>query len=416
MNENNFFHKLGDFIGGNGWGRKARHKAYFNSSMYSNRLLKGEVYLNTQTPYEIVQSISEISIPMRRIASMYANGVFMLEDIKTEKRDLLPTDLERLFKKPNPIQSQNEWMKQSLMQLQAYGNNFIYVNKSGSTLTDIPASLVNLNPSTIKPILTGKFYKQVSIDGIIEKFLYTEGGREETIKVNEIVWNKVGDLNDSILGKSLISSLQFPLSNTELAYKYLNKISGASGMLGILSNKKKDSIGSAPLTDDEQKGFDDNITNNYGVEDNQRSIYVTSADVDFTFTSPETRRLLLLEQIDANFKTILNALGCNQNIFINSTYENLKHGLVSTHNDTIVPYADSFCQSLTDGLGNAIPVGKRLVLDYSHTPYLQSDQKENADIFSVVSNGLNGLVASQIITPQEAKIRLTNQFGDVKSS
>jgi len=416
MNENNFFRNLGYFIAGNGWGRKARHKAYFNNSMYSSRLLKGEVYLNTQTPYEIVQSISEISIPMRRIASMYANGVFMLEDVKTEKRDLLPTDLERLFKKPNPTQSQNEWMKQSLMQLQAYGNNFIYVNKSGSTLTNVPSSLVNLNPSTIKPILTGKFYKQVSIDGIIEKFIYTEGGRDETIKVNEIVWNKVGDLNDSILGKSLISSLQFPLSNTELAYKYLNKISGASGMLGILSNKKKDSIGSAPLTDAEQKGFDETITNNYGVEDYQRPIYVTSADVDFTFTTPETRRLLLIEQIDANFKTILNALGCNQNVFINSTYENLKHGLVSTHNDTIVPYADSFCQSLNEGLGKAIPVGKRLVLDYSHTPYLQSDQKENADIFSVVSNGLNGLVASQIITPQEAKIRLTNQFGYVKSS
>lgn len=416
MNENNFFHNLGDFISGKGWGRKARHKAYFNNSMYANQLLKGEVYLNTQTPYEIVQSIAEISIPMRRIASMYANGVFMLEDVKTEKRDLLPTDLERLFKKPNPTQSQNEWMKQSLMQLQAYGNNFIYVNKSGSTLTEVPASLVNLNPSTIKPILTGKFYKQVSIDGIIEKFIYTEGGREETIKVNEIVWNKVGDLNDSILGKSLISSLQFPLSNTELAYKYLNKISGASGMLGILSNKKKDSIGSAPLTDAEQKGFDDNITNNYGVEDHQRSIYVTSADVDFTFTSPETKRLLLLEQIDANFKTILNALGCNQNIFINSTYENLKHGLVSTHNDTVVPYADSFCQSLTEGLGKAIPVGKRLVLDYSHTPYLQADAKQNADVFSVVSNGLNGLVSSQIITPQEANIRLRNQFGEFKSS
>lgn len=412
MSENNFFHNLGDFFAGHGWNSKQRKKSFFRQNQRSHQLQQGQVYINTSVPYELVNSIPELSIPMRRLSAMFANGVFMLENESTGKRSPLPPDLKKLFKKLNPSQSQNEWLKQYLMQLQAFGNQYIYVNKP-SDLSNVPTTLVNMNPSCIKPILTGKFYKQIDLKGIIKHYKYTEDGVEDTIETEDIIWSKIGDLNSSIEGKSLIASLQFPISNTELNYKYLNKLSGASGALGILSNKKKDSIGSTPLTDPEQKGFDNGFTNKYGVEDDQGSILVTSADVEFTFTTPETKKMLLIEQNDKNFITILNALGCNQNIFINSTYENMKHGLVSTQNDTIQPYADGLTQGLTESKKMGVPKGERIILDYSHLPYMQADKEIESKTLLSVSTSLEKLVTSGIINPVEAKVRLENQFGKV---
>ena len=88
--------------------------------------------------------------------------------------------------------------------------------------------------------------------------------------------------------------------------------------------------------------------------------------------------------------------------------ENLKHGLIMTHNDTIVPYADGFTQALGEFIG--ITKGYRLVLDYAHLPYLQTDKSQTATTFQTVSNGLSTLVSGGIITPQQAKVMLDAQF------
>ncbi len=411
MNENNFFHKIGDLMAGNGWGRKQRQKAYFNQSATEYQIHKGEVYINTSVPYEIVNSIPEISIPIRRLASMFANGVFMLESEDGKTKNPLSPELEKLFKKPNIMQSQNEWMRQYLMQLIAYGYQYMYKNKP-TNIIKIPVSLFNLNPAGCKVVLTGKTYKQVDISGIVEKFVYCEDGKEETIPVDEIIWNRIGDLNSSVIGKSLISSLQFPISNTELAYKYLNAISGEKGAIGILSNKSKDAAGVIPLQPVEQKRIENAWSgkDGYGVEDGQGKVLITQATLSWDQIGYETKKLLLLEQIDANAITIFNALGINPNVFRSSTYENLKHALKSTHNDTIVPYADQFTQSLTDGLKDGIPNGFRLILDYSHLPYLQADNETEAKTFAQVSAALNDLTTSGIITPAEAEVRLEKQF------
>jgi hypothetical protein len=113
-----------------------------------------------------------------------------------------------------------------------------------------------------------------------------------------------------------------------------------------------------------------------------------------------------MEQIDANFLIILNILGVNQNLFINSTYENLKNGLIQTHNDTVIPYADGFTQALTKFL--EIEPGKRLILDYSHLPYLQVDGKIEGEKLTNVINNVNSLLNTGIITPTQANEIIQN--------
>lgn len=401
MQIKNFFYTLGDFFGNTS---KNAKKQYFNTRI-PYEINKGKVYtINTAVPYNIYTTIPQFRIPINKLASMFANGVFMIRDDKGNLNPL-PTNYAKLLEKPNILQSQNSFMELYVKQLKVYGNQYIRKNQASKLAP--PVSLMCISPTFIKPELTGKLLDQISIEGIISHYDYCDSGKTKQIPTDEILWSKIDDLDNPLIGCSPLIGLQFPISNTELAYKYLNCISGERGALGILSRTpQKDSMGALPETAEEKQEIHDMYTRLHGVEDGQIKTIITSAQLTYTPMSYETSKLLLLEQIDANFLTILAELGVNSNLFVNSTYENLRHGLIQTHNDTVVPMADSFCQSLGDFIGL-----KGLTLDYSHLPYLQLDKLNEATTFAQVSNALTALVSGGIITPEEAKKRLENQFG-----
>lgn len=401
MQISNFFYSLGDLLGGTS---KRAKKQFFNSRV-PYMVNKGQVYINTDVPYDIYKKIPQISIPIDKIASMFSNGMFMLEKVSDGSKDVLPPDLEKLLNNPNVLQSQNAWMSQYIKQYLVYGNQ--YIKKSQvSTLSKYPSALMNISPAYMKPVLTGKVFDQVSIDGIIKCFEYDENGSVKQFKTNEVLYSKIGDLDNPIIGFSPLLSLEFPISNTELAYKYLNCISGEKGAIGILSQQTKDSMGAIPMTPDEKKEIEQTYRAENGIEDNQKKIHITNGSVTWAPMSYPTKDLLLMEQIDANFLTILAKFGVNQNVFVNSTYENLKNGLIQTHNDTIVPHADSFTQALSTFIG--IDKGYRLVLDYSHLPYLQTDKKQEADTVKVISDSLVSLVQSGIVSNEAAQQIMAN--------
>jgi len=401
----NIFYRLGDFFGN--FGGKRAQKAYFNQRI-PYQINKGSVYINAIVPYKIYNSIPQFKTPVDKLAAMFANGKFALQQIGGEDLLPLPPDIAALLENPNVFQGQNPFMKTYLRQLLIYGNQFIYKNHASKL--SAPASLTCVSSAYIKPVLTGSVFDQVSMDGIVKEYNFIENGNERTFETKDVLWSKIDDIDNPVLGISPLFGLQFPTSNTELAYKYLNCISGEMGALGFISaTQNKDSMGPLPTNPKDIKELETQYRNDFGVEDDQMKIKFTSAPLTFTHTSHPTGELLLLEQIDANFLTILHQLGVNPNLFINSTYENLRHGLVMTHNDTIVPYADGFTQSLSKFIG--IKPGYRLVLDYSHLPYLQLDKVSEATTFASVSSALASLVSGAIITPAEAKIRLEAQFG-----
>ena len=386
---------------------KQAKKQFFNSRT-SYFINKGAVQIETDVPYELYKN-PLLRIPIDKGASMFSNGRFMLEDIKTGKKEVLPPDLAKLLENPNILQSQNAFLKKVFKHYNVYGNCFIKKNKPSFSQT-YPTSLQVPSPAYTKPVLTGKVFDQTDIKKIIEKFEYIENGVVKPFKTEEVLWIKIDDLDNDLLGVSPLKALQYPLSNSEYAYKYLNAISAEKGAIGIFSNNTKDAMGALPMDEQEKKDIEQAYRSENGLDDNQKKVHVTSSTVSWTPMSYPTKDLLLLEQLDAYFITILNAYSINRNLFDNSTYENLRHGLVQTHNDAIVPFADEFTQSIGTFIGN-IPQGKKLVLDYSHLPYLQTDKLSEANTFESVSRALSALVTSQVIDNAQANNILLNQFG-----
>jgi phage portal protein BeeE len=379
-------------------GKKQQRKYYFENRV-NYQINKGALYIDTSVPYDLYNQIPQLRTAVDKLAAMFSNGVFKMENIKDGKIESLPDDLQKLLENPNPLQPQNEFLKQYLTQLIVYGNQFIYKNKP-SNLQKWPSAILNISPANVKPILTGKVFEQLEVKGIIKEYEYSEGlAYKRIFNVEAVLWSKIADLDNPVAGFSPLKAMKYPLSNTVAAYQYLNVISSEKGAIGVLSTANKDAMGALPMTVEEKAEIEQTYRQENGIEDNQKKIHITSGSVTWAPMSYPTKDLLLMEQIDANFKIILDILGVNHNLFINSTYENLKNGLIQTHNDTIVPYADGFTQALTKFLG--VEPGKRLILDYSHLPYLQTDAKLESETLTSLVNNVNSLVTSGVITTEQ---------------
>lgn len=390
--------------------KKNQRKQYFDNRI-NYQISKGEVYIDTSVPYDLYNTIPQLRTPVDKLAAMFSNGVFKYQKIGSDKFDNLPPEISKLLENPNILQGQNPFLNQYLRQLIVYGNQFIYKN-SASKITTTPQSLINVSPANLKPKLTGKLFDQVSMDGIVSGFEYNENGTIKMFDTTNILWSKISDLDNNLIGYSPLKAMKYPLSNTVAAYQYLNCISSEKGGIGVLSSQSKDAMGALPMTSEEKQELEQTYRNENGIEEGQKKIHITTGSVTWSPMSYPTKDLLLMEQIGANFLAILNVLGVNQNLFINSTYENLKNGLIQTHNDTVVVYADGFTQALSKFIG--VPEGYRLVLDYSHLPYLQADKLQDAQTFSSVSTALNQLVSSGILDTKAANSILVNQFPNYK--
>jgi phage portal protein BeeE len=405
MESNNLLSRLGSWLG---FGKAAEKQFYTVRVEEVGK--KGAVYLDTDIPYKLYNEIPELNQVVNKKADMYSNGRFKLVSVADGKEVTMDKELYKLLENPNILQPQNKWLKQRSQHLDIYGNIFTYKNKP-SILSKYPSALQNISPRYINPILTGKVYDQISIEGIVKNYEYKEQGTSKTFETKDVIWSKIDDLDNPVIGCSPLKSLQFPLSNTRLAYDYLNIISGELGALGTVKVKSKDGVGSLPLTPERKLDISKQYSNDYGVGDGKARIRVTDEDSAWTPTSYPTAQLLLIEQIDANKLTICDHFGLNINIFSskNQTYENVKNALIQCYTDTIIPFAESECQVLTKELG--IDPRYKLKLDYSHIAILQPNELNDANLLTVQLNSVKDAVANGLLTVDQAKSIYKNSFG-----
>ena len=397
------------------WGKNTE-KRFFNPANTMRLGTKGAVYLDVDAPYKIFNENPQVNQVIRKKSAMFANGIFRLKDMDGNEMEM-PTELSALLENPNLMQSQNEWLRQYLEQKDVYGNQFIYKNQV-STVQKVPTSLNHISPRYLTPILTGKFYDQVDILGIIKAYKLEINTSVKYYEPKDILWTRISDLDEPLVGVSPLKSLRYPITNTKYAYDYLNIISGEKGAIGILANKNRDQMGSIPLTPEEKQKLERAYQNQFGLGTNDMGydkmrILLTDSDISWQPMTYPTRDLMLMEQIDANFLTIIDHFGLNVNIFSskNQTYENVKNAIKQCYEDTITPEADQFAQSLTKFLGIDKTYNAKLELDYSYLNILKDDTKLKADTFASVSNSLSQLVGAGIITQEQSLTIMLNSFG-----
>lgn len=384
------------------------------NSFYNNAYLLGQtgpIWISVVEPYELYVSIPELRAVIDMDASMFSN-------MRIYKRNKLTgmviedNELETLLAHPNCTQSQNTFLKQYRQQLVTYGNQFIYRNSVNSKA--YPISLWNISPYYLQPVLSGKMFDQTEMNGIITKYKmintlslgaveYTRGFEPE-----EILFTRVNDLNNPIIGKSPLSALKYPLSNIEQGYKALNVAMQRTG-LGLISPEGKDMGAAAMLTPKERKGMEEQLSADYGINEGQRRTMLANGAVKFQSMAVGTRDMMIIEGNNYNVRTICNMLNMNSNIFLsNTTYENLRSGIVQCYQDNIIPSSDEFVKSLGKFLN--IKENEELVASYDHLSILKENKLTGMQSIESIVKSLTQAVAGGILDAKSATSILATEL------
>lgn len=388
------------------------------NSFFNNAYLLGQtgpVWISVVQPYELYNTIPELRAVVDKDASMFSNMKIYKRDKKT-KEIIEDPDLMRLLDNPNATQSQNQWLKQYRQQFLCYGNQFIYKNKVNSK--SYPVSLWNISPAYLQPVLTGKMFDQVTMDGIISKYqmintlsILNIAYGSRTFLPEEILFTKVNNLNNPIIGTSPIAALKYPLSNIEAAYERGNVIM-KNVAIGVLSPDSGKDIGGGmlPLNTTERKNIEEQFGNDYGMGMTQRKTILANTALKWQSMSVETNKLLLLENIDAGTKAICNLLGVNSNIFLQgTTFENLRSGIIQTYQDSIIPAAEEFMQALSPFVG--LKPTEELCGSFEHLSIMKENKLRGMQAIESIVKSLSQAVETGLISKQQATNILATELG-----
>lgn len=361
----------------------------------------------------LFNTIPQLRLVILRRASMLANAKYV------EYRNGEPVeDSEhvKFLNKPNPLQSRDEFFTQREVQMCLFGNAFSYSMK-GSALQEVPSVMWNLPAGELEVHRTGKLFRQTEKDDIVSKVTIFGGTKEEDRFTYSELWHSnMAVVDDPVLGVSPLLALQKPLSNIDAAYSYRNVIMKEKGAIGILSNEFKEGSGGMPLTATERQRIEKAYNNNYGLEKNKSKVIMSEASLKWQPMSYPTKDMMLFEEIDDNFTTIIDEYGLNRNIFSfdkGSTFSNVFEGLKMAYQDTIIPIANSRAREYSEYVGMDVQRGDYIKADFSHVAVMAKDEDRHADTLKKKAETADKLISSGVMSVQE--VRDSGLFDDLLS-
>jgi len=367
---------------------------------------RGEVWISTDDVKQIYEEIPQAKIVIEKFANLFSNAEIYIE--RKEGKDWVKVDNHPAYEtiyQPNFDQGQNTFYKDLAIKYNIYGNNFQYFNKPSSVGGVV--GRFNMSPRYLKPILTGKYFDQIEMKGVVSGYIYEDSmTTKKPIDVKDILWIKNADVDNPLLGVSKLVTLKYPMSTVKGSYSYLNAVINNKGMLGFIVNKSVESGGTKPMSQEDKDKLNKQYSQDYGHGDGQIPFAVLNGDADFKNTSYPVKEMMLFETIEHGIVVAAHMYGINPNLFLtNTTFENLKSGLVHTYQDSIIPFADMVSQNETKKfieLGILKP-NERTRFSYEHLEILQESKLSGVAAIERAISALNNAVANGLMTIAEAK-------------
>lgn len=340
----------------------------------------------------VVQTIIDVK------AKAWSNMKFSVKDIKSgeiiplEDYDKDQGKLRDLIDQPNPLQSTSEWLMQSKVNLEVFGNMYKYASvpdgwENNFTYEDINA-INNLPPYCVAPILTGKWLEATTKDEIIKEYKFSDiNGEQRLFPTNQIFHaNTVNITFDKNFteGVSHLIALQKSISNIDVAFESLNVLLRERGALGMITSDKKDeALGSLPLNNDELELVQNQFKEHYGLRDGQWSQIISPMPLKYTKMGMNVKELGILEGIAVDVQSICHKYGVPESLV---PYYIKKGGLAQENNNpekrlydsTIIPESSHYLKNLNNFLKTK-EHGIQLLGSFDHLKVLQTNQKEEAD-------------------------------------
>jgi len=371
---------------------------------YANQIFNSDtpVLINKEDLLTPAQDCPHLQLAIAKKCEMFANGEWKcyLESDTELENPILDDDGLRLLNNPNPLQSREDFLWQYMFYKEVFSNNFIYANR-GSILAQ-PKVLWHLPSDLMKIKLTGKIFDQYELEGIIKNFLLCYMGLEKPYAVKDIIYHATNFSLTEGMGLSKIPGLNYPISNIMASLKSRNIIMSKKGMIGIMSNEGKNTMGGvAPLQAGEQERIEKAFAQDRGLYGDRENIIITQSSVRWNATSFPVRDLMLHESDEMDFQTICDRIDIDRRCFSgtkDATYENKAQAIKGTYQNSIQPCADSFANIMTKKLA---PEGRKYILDYKWLPIMGEDELQEANEEKIETERLDILHKAGIISAEQ---------------
>jgi len=336
-----------------------------------------------------------------RLAECDSNGVIAFVDkdkkvIKSVSKIPKLRRIKKLFGKPNPLQTRQEFNSQQLVYCKTFGYCPVWAIKPAGFENDFTKYLINLNPVFCKPVKNESYdifadENSPNSNPILEWKL-SIFGKTYTIPAKEIILIKDGYMNkidDFGLPISKVAGLDYYVSNICAAMEADNVLLKKKGPLGVFSHDSKpDMAGMVPMTPGGQDDLQEQLRR-YGLTLGQLQYVVSKYPVKWNAMSFNLRDLMTKETVKQGVDGICDRMGYPAELMAgkNATYDNKDSVEKQLYQNNIIPFSlrrmevyDIFF-GLSDDEYN-------IIMDYSHLVILKEDVTKASQAREAYSNSI----------------------------
>lgn len=391
------------------FGRQRKLSYPHTPELYPTFIQEGKpeiIEVTNENAYQLYITTAELYAVISRRGYLLASGVWKHYKTNGDKlEEVVNSEVVKLLENPNVLVNGNDFLRQWNENLLVSGNNYMYALR-GFSSQEVPTTLNNITPYNVQIKTTGKIWTATKIEQIISAYQYEyDIEKYENFSPNEIIHSKMLTGINPIKGDTPLIALNMELSNIRAAKQFRNVIMTKNGALGMLTPKTANAAGSIPLTTDERMRIEKEYQKEYGTKKNQSKVLMAQTALDWVAMTYPTKDLMLFEEVNEDFKRIIDVFGLNVNIFSQekaSTFTNLAEGLKQAYQSTVIPDAEEKAMQISRAL-NLVSKGEFLALDYSKIPVLQENQKELSERLEKVANAVAKLKETMIYSDQEIR-------------
>lgn len=354
--------------------------------------------------------VPEVSAILNAKARAFSNMKLSVVS-KTSGEEVKNTNPDaKILRKPNWFQGQKEFLMQTKLFREVYGNEYPYklipVGMEPVGLFTLPPNMVEIKidnktaywlmkekPDDVQYITTFNNVKQVLPN---ESFIHLN---DNNATVNE---------KNYLSGVSKLQALQMPIQNIRAAYEARNVLITKRGALGMLSNNSgDDAIGTAaPFDAVEKKDLQEQMKK-YGLTKSQFQFILTSLNLKWTQMAVDADKLRLFEEVMNDTVKISDAYGYPFELLGSekgTTFRNKEFAERQLYQDTIIPEALEWVIGM-NRLFNTLEGSFIITATYDHLPIFKEDMKLKAETLERIVNALSTALEDGVI--DEAFYKLT---------
>jgi hypothetical protein len=308
------------------------------------------------------------------------------------------------------MQDGKSLLKQVEIYLKVYGFCPIFCLRA--TKRDLPKAMIAIPPQMFHIEGKGNIFSAQTKEDIVKRAYIKWGNgeinllEEDYILIYDSIANYPQQDGDEISFYTPVNTLSPHTRN------YMSQLIGRGNLIvnggpkGILYGDDTSDTGNAALTPKEADELNKSFKRKFGIVNKLYEVMVTNKKVGWINIGANTQQLMLHEEGASCLNEICNTFGLQPDMFSQgATFDNKEAAKKAAYQDLIIPDSELIAQALTNGI---CPEGVFIKIDFSHVSCLQEDKSANAQSLSNAANAVGNLVNWGLITPDEARMELSN--------